>query len=131
MDESSGSTVHDSSGNGNTGTLTYSPTWTTGKINNAIDFDGSGGSIMVGDVSVLKPTAAITVSAWIHWASDSPSDYPIVAYAENWMGGKGYVLGDLNGGAGFSAFAFRINGNAGAWWGATDLSPDKRYVIRN
>jgi len=39
FDEGGGSTAHDSSGNGYDGTI-YGATWTTGKIGNALDFDG-------------------------------------------------------------------------------------------
>ena len=39
MDETTGTTASDSAGT-NTGTLINSPTWTTGKLNNALSFDG-------------------------------------------------------------------------------------------
>jgi type II secretory pathway pseudopilin PulG len=38
LDEGSGTSTADSSGNGHPGTLANSPTWTTGKINNALTF---------------------------------------------------------------------------------------------
>src|SRR3989344_3676813 len=40
FDEGTGATASDSSGNNNTGTLTNGPTWTTGKIGQALSFDG-------------------------------------------------------------------------------------------
>jgi succinoglycan biosynthesis transport protein ExoP len=40
LDESSGTTAPDSSGNGNAGTLANGPVWTAGKIGNALSFDG-------------------------------------------------------------------------------------------
>lgn len=40
FDETSGITAYDSSGNDNDGTLTNGPTFTSGKVNNAVDFDG-------------------------------------------------------------------------------------------
>lgn len=41
FDEGSGSTVADSTGNGNTGNLTNSPTWSTGNLNGGITLDGN------------------------------------------------------------------------------------------
>jgi hypothetical protein len=47
LDEGSGTTTADSSGNGNTGTLagTPLPTWTAGRVGNALSFAGSGGFV--------------------------------------------------------------------------------------
>jgi hypothetical protein len=42
LDEGSGTTAADSSGNNNTGTLTNGPTWTTGKLAGAVNFDVDG-----------------------------------------------------------------------------------------
>jgi hypothetical protein len=39
LDEGSGSTTADISGNGNTGTLVGSPAWTTGHTGNALNFN--------------------------------------------------------------------------------------------
>ena len=41
LDDGSGFTATDSSGNGNNGTLINGPIWTTGHVNGALDFDGS------------------------------------------------------------------------------------------
>src|SRR5262249_49373042 len=40
FDESTGTTAIDSSGLGNNGILTNGPTWTSGKVNGALGFDG-------------------------------------------------------------------------------------------
>src|SRR3990167_283101 len=65
FDEGSGATVADSSGNGNTGTLTNGPTWTTGKIGQALSFDGSNDYVDAGTGSSLNLASSLTVSAWI------------------------------------------------------------------
>ncbi len=62
FDETSGTIAHDSSGNSNDGTLVNGPTWTTGKIGNALKFDGVDDYVDVGDLDI---TPAITLSAWI------------------------------------------------------------------
>ena len=62
LDEGSGTTATDSSGNNNTGTLTDGPTWTTGKIGSALNFDG------VNDLVAFpgQTLATFTYSAWIN-----------------------------------------------------------------
>ena len=61
FDETSGTTATDSSGANNTGTLTNGPTWTTGKIGNAISFDGSDDYVLINDLDL---TGSFTVSMW-------------------------------------------------------------------
>jgi len=66
FDEGSGSIAYDSSGNGNTGTLSgswaTSTAWVAGKYGTALDFDGSDDHITIPDGTV--PTAPRTVSMW-------------------------------------------------------------------
>jgi len=67
LDEGSGSTVKDSSGNNISGTISGA-TWTTtaksgGK---ALLFDGNNDYVSVGNSSILNPTEAISVQAWIY-----------------------------------------------------------------
>ena len=65
MDEASGN-LTDSKG-GFTGTVSGSPTYSaTGKINTAVTFAGSS---YFNAGNVLKPTAAITISAWVKTTS--------------------------------------------------------------
>jgi hypothetical protein len=65
MDEGSGTTLIDSSGQGNNGTTVGSPTWTTGVINQAISLNGTTQYTTVIDTPSLRITSAITLSAWI------------------------------------------------------------------
>lgn len=64
LDDGSGTTATDSSTNGNNGTLTNGPTWTTGQIGGAVQFDGSNDSIEISSVPALNGT--FTYSAWIN-----------------------------------------------------------------
>ena len=67
MDEGSGTTTADSSGNGNTGTLTNSPTWTTsGEINDALSFNGTTQLVNVPDVASLQIPGSWTVATWVN-----------------------------------------------------------------
>lgn len=58
----------DSSTNGNTGTLTNSPTWTTGQVGNAVDFDGTDDYITLADSDILDVTDStnFTLSGWFN-----------------------------------------------------------------
>ena len=65
FDEASGASAADSSGNGITGTLVNAPSWVAGKINNALDFNGSTQYVTMGDVAALEGLTDLTISAWI------------------------------------------------------------------
>ena len=62
FDEGSGTTAGDSAGS-NTGTLTNGPTWTSGKVGGAIEFDGINDR--VSNTSVSISGAIKTFSYWI------------------------------------------------------------------
>ncbi len=66
LDETSPSTTAaDSSGNGNTGTLVNGPTWTTGQINGALDFDGVNDYVDFGTGTSLDMGAGnFSLSGW-------------------------------------------------------------------
>jgi hypothetical protein len=66
MDEGSGTSVGDCTGNGLNGTLTNG-TWTTGRFDGAIQLAG-GGFVLLQNPNKLKLTGAITVAAWINIA---------------------------------------------------------------
>ena len=64
LDEGSGTSAFDSSGNGNTGALSGGATWTAGQIGQALSFDGSSGTVRVPRSPILEPQA-ITVATWV------------------------------------------------------------------
>jgi hypothetical protein len=66
FDEGSGTTVSDSSGNGNTGTLVNGPLWAAGKVGNALYFDGIDDNITVADSNSLDLSSSFTLSAWVN-----------------------------------------------------------------
>jgi hypothetical protein len=63
LDETSGPTAVDSEG-GHDGTLAGNPTWSTGALDGALDFDGSGDRIDVGSI-LDGGSPQISVTAWI------------------------------------------------------------------
>src|SRR5207245_64731 len=63
--EGAGTTVADSSGNNNAGTLGSGVTWTTqGKFVNALVFNGSG-FVTVPSAASLQLTSGMTLEAWV------------------------------------------------------------------
>jgi len=70
FDAGSGTALADSSGSGHTGTLVNGPTWTTGKYNGGLAFDGSNDYVSVGDVAQMDGLSAITVSTWVKFAAN-------------------------------------------------------------
>jgi hypothetical protein len=64
MNEGSGTMVHDSSGNGNNGTVVNS-TWVAGKFGNALSFNGASGIVNLGNSSSFSSSQSITLSMWI------------------------------------------------------------------
>jgi len=104
MDEHSGTNAYDSSGNGNTGTLTGT-TWVHGKYGSALNFVGSSDYVNASSTSSLNPGADMTMEAWIYWNGGS-GDHNIVTKE--------------------SAYEFKVNGgyinyatNPWAWRGGT------------
>ena len=62
---SAGSTVADSSGNGNNGTASGTATWSAGKFGNAMRFNGTNSVVTVPDSASLDLTTAMTLEAWV------------------------------------------------------------------
>jgi hypothetical protein len=82
LDEKTGATAYDTSGNGNDGQLGYSvtvssssPDWTRGKIGSALDFDGSNDYVNIPRNSAFEPATAVTVSTWFYWDDNTSSVY--------------------------------------------------------
>lgn len=65
LDEGSGTSTADRSGNGHTGTITDAE-WVTGKAKNALDFNGSSAKVNVGSLSYGTQTHPWTIAAWIN-----------------------------------------------------------------
>jgi len=66
MDEKSGGTAYDTSGNENDGTLTNGSSWVNGKYGSALNFDGDEDYLAMGDVSVLDGVTNFSIGAWVN-----------------------------------------------------------------
>lgn len=66
FNEGTGTTVHDSSGNNNTGALSAATWSTAGRYGSALSFDGSTSIVTVPDSPSLDLSSALTLEAWIN-----------------------------------------------------------------
>jgi hypothetical protein len=66
FDQGSGTTAYDSSGNNNHGTI-YGASWTSGKVNDALFFDGVNNYVDCGNGETLDPTREATIEAWVNF----------------------------------------------------------------
>ncbi|MGP3963169.1 LamG domain-containing protein [Nonomuraea sp. 3N208] len=84
MEEGSGTTVHDLSGNGNDGTVA-NPQWVDGKYGKGLRIGELDQILTVPDASSLRTSGGLTVEAWIK----ADGYCPILAAKDNsyWMGG--------------------------------------------
>ncbi|UCE46942.1 MAG: LamG domain-containing protein, partial [Phycisphaerales bacterium] len=65
LDETTGFTAQDASGNGNDGTLNGDPQWVAGRLGGALEFDGDGDYVDIGNDPIFNVTGDITVACWI------------------------------------------------------------------
>lgn len=78
LDESSGTSAADSSGNGNNGTLhnMSSPgCWVSGKISNALKFDGSNDYVSLPVGSIIGSLTNCTIALWVYWNGASSTNW--------------------------------------------------------
>lgn len=72
--EGSGTVAHDTSGNGNVGTLSGNTQWVSGYFGPGLSFDGSTARVDVPDSPSLEPADAVSVTAWVK-AGASPGNF--------------------------------------------------------
>ncbi len=87
FNEGEGTVAHDSSGNGNDGTLEGPPQWVPGQLGTALSFDGNSW-VTCGDALTL--TEALTITCWVN-----PAEL---------AGDRGFVTRE-------AAYAFKSSGN--------------------
>jgi fibronectin type 3 domain-containing protein/anti-sigma regulatory factor (Ser/Thr protein kinase) len=65
FDEGSGTSAADASGNGNNGVVVNGATWTAGRVNGALRFDGVNDYANMGNGASLNFSGRITIAAWV------------------------------------------------------------------
>ena len=68
FDEGAGTTANDASGNGRTGTLMNGPSWTAGRVDGGLTFDGTASYTSAAHTSAFN-AYPLTVAAWIKTSS--------------------------------------------------------------
>lgn len=136
MDENSGTKANDSSGNGNTGTLsgTTIPTWASGKRAGALNFGGDD-YVEAPDRPSLNPGASsLTVSMWFKMNTVGSRDSSILYNKEN--------LFEASAGGGYFTYAWQPHWawdggtsfpvNVGEWYHAVVVyDKANQYVYKN
>jgi hypothetical protein len=69
-----GNTAYDRSGNGNNGTLTNSPVRDTGRIGQALRFNGSDSYVDAGDIGAIDNATELSICAWAFHSTISDDD---------------------------------------------------------
>ena len=87
FDEDSGSTAHDTSGNGNDGALNGDPRWVAGTVGGALEFDGDGDYVEM--ARVVQDD--FTLMAWIK------TDTPGLSLGGQGYQGSGLIWSDVAG----------------------------------
>ncbi len=67
LEEGSGTTVADSSGGGNDGTINGNPQWVAGKVGGALQFDGSDSVSVPGAANIRPPS--LTLMTWVNFSN--------------------------------------------------------------
>ncbi len=89
FDEGEGTIAYDSAGN-NDGTI-YGATWTSGQIDGALDFDGTGDYVNVGNDNSLD-VDAFTISAWVYRRQSGKNWQTIIDKSGGSSSNGGYAL---------------------------------------
>jgi len=104
FDEGTGTVANDSSGNNNTGTIVGSPAWTTGKLNDALDFGNNQYVSVVGSPisSAIASSGQMTATAWVYASSATASgtiikDWPTDSSNDQFQLGFQASTGNISG----------------------------------
>nr|WP_082535520.1 LamG-like jellyroll fold domain-containing protein [Nonomuraea pusilla] len=97
MNEGSGTSVADSSGQNNPGTGS-STAWANGKYGKALSFDGSSSMVTVAHAASLRLTTGMTLSAWVNPTTVTGTAWRSVVTKELSSNGASYALYAANGG---------------------------------
>jgi large repetitive protein len=108
LDETSGTTAADASGQGNNGALQGGPARVAGRSGNALGLDGTDDCVVVPDSSSLDASTAITMSAWIR-PERTATQYVVKKAAQGTV--DGYELGLSSSGTVFVRFNNASAGN--------------------
>ncbi len=104
FDEGQGATAFDSSGHSLHGTLRGNPTWTTGQLGGALDFNGTTAYVEIPDNPLLALTSEITIAAWTNMRTTSSGEMAILSKGSWAVNDLPYELTEQRGGVIFWQF---------------------------
>jgi len=90
LDEGSGTTTADSSGNGHNAILEKGPVWIDGLFDKALEFDGYNDYVNCGKPASFEPTTGVSISAWIK--SSTAGKYAYMVSKPGPTEGSSYAL---------------------------------------
>lgn len=130
LNEGTGTSTSDSSGNNVTGTLTNSPSWTnSAKFGNAVSFDGSAGPnadvIDLGDQAAFELNT-LTISGWIY-RSGSCQFNTCPIFSKGMTNNLGYSLETVVSGS--EKLRFTINDGSQTVTGATTITSNTWHHV--
>ena len=117
LDETSGTTVVDATGNGHTGTLTGGGAFGAGRIMGALNLAGTNGYVAVAS---FPPPSSLTLMAWVNPVDNTGMDSIILNKNNNEYDFRISATGALSGSFGGTALVaptvnLYANGMAGTW----------------
>ena len=85
LDEGSGETATDASGNGHDGNIAGSPEWITGKFGKALEFSGNtGGHVNLGTWDPSEGTNLLSFGLWVRWNGLSGQWQGLISKRDSW-----------------------------------------------
>ena len=106
LDDGSGTTAVDSTATPANGTLTNGPAWIDGKIEGALEFDGTNDHVAIGNPTKLQLTGAMSAAAWIY--IDSFTNSGRIISKQGSSGARGWSMNVESAG---STGAFQVASN--------------------
>ncbi|MFZ1618526.1 MAG: LamG domain-containing protein [Flavobacteriales bacterium] len=141
LDENTGTSAADASTNGNTGTLTNGPTWTTGQIGSAVTFDGTNDYIEIGSGIRVDNSDRGTISAWINPGTVSGGELSFFGYGGSALANAGRLRAYMSTSGDTLSIEQKSNGETsdilqattaltvGAWYHLTIVSDGTAYAM--
>ena len=132
FNEGTGTTVYDSSGNGNNGTMMNAPVWSTGSYGLALAFNGADNYVEILHNETLT-SSNFTIEAWIYLNSDVVGTQARIVSKQETIS-KSYsfdIFGKGYGGSTGNQLLLSI-GNGTTWWNflsTTHLSNQTWYHV--
>jgi alpha-tubulin suppressor-like RCC1 family protein len=119
FNQSTGTTVSDSSGKSNTGTINGTPNWVPGVEGNSLEFNGVNNYVTCSNSTSLNVKGNISIEAWIKTTS-----YEVQICAKYGGGANppGYALRIMNG-----RLSFWCGPSNGTWYSSTGLVNDGNW----